>query len=586
MINQGVSPSNIILFTFTNKAAREIKERVISFIGKEGEKITVGTYHSICVRFLRRYAEKIGFSNKFSIFDVEDSANVLKKLCKPSGIEPKRASDYISDCKKRCLTPEQAIRRASGFDQKLAAIYRDYQAELKKQDSMDFDDLIINTILLFQNNPDVLQRINNQYTYITADEFHDSSKTDLRLMALLAGERQNICMILDPDQSIYGFRGASLDSVLGVDKIFPDLKTFVLHRNYRSSQTIVNAACSLINKNTKTIKKELYSLNDVGEELIFFAEDDQEKEALRCVKLIKTLTNPKFGLQNKDICILYRMGYMSRVLEEAFLKNSIPYKIVGGLPFCSRKEIKDILSYARVVFNPYDFESYKRSIAIPKRGIGETTLEKIKVFARHNYSEPIDFVTASSEIAIKGKTRTNMDGYVNLINRLTTMYENNVEPQVFIKEIIDSINYIQIIKDSEPLKSQQDERIANLQELLNIASTFDTINDFLENMSLNSNIDETEEKDQVCMMTEHASKGLEFPAVIIVGCNEGTAPHYKAVTQDDIEEERRLFYVGMTRAEKYLFLTRPKKIIQQGRFNYPLESRFIKEIDSKYLKRF
>lgn len=585
MINQGVHPENIILFTFTNKAAREIKERVISFIGDEGKKITVGTYHSICVRFLRRYADRIGFTNKFTIFDTDDCANILKKICKVHNIDPKRAADYISSCKKRCHTPEQAIRRAVGFDQKLAGVYRDYQKELKLQDGMDFDDLIINTILLFQNNPDVLKRVNEQYTYITADEFHDSSKTDLRLMALLAGERQNICMILDPDQSIYGFRGASLESVLGVDKIFQDLKTFVLHRNYRSSQTIVNAACSLINKNTKTIKKELYSLNDVGEDLIFFEEDDQEKEALRCVKLIKTLTS-QFNLQNKDICILYRMGYMSRVLEEAFLKNSIPYKIVGGLPFCSRKEIKDILSYARVVFNPHDFEAYKRSLGIPKRGIGEATLEKIKTFARHNYSEPVDFITASREIPIKGKSRINMDLYVALIDRLTKMYEDNVEPVAFIKAIIDSINYIQQIKDSEPLKSQQEERIANIGELLNIASTFDTIVDFLENMSLNSNMESEEEKDQICLMTEHASKGLEFPAVIIVGCNEGTAPHYKASTLDDIEEERRLFYVAMTRAEKYLFLSRPKKVIQQGRANYPLESRFIREIDKKYLKRF
>lgn len=585
MINQGIRPENIILFTFTNKAAKEIKERVISFIGDEGKRITVGTYHSICVRFLRRYAERIHYTTKFTIFDMDDCVNILKKICKVQNIDYKRAMDYISDCKKRCLTPDQAIRRARGFDEKLAAIYREYQKELKLQDAMDFDDLIINTILLLQSNADVLQAINEQYTYITADEFHDSSKTDLRLMTLLAGERQNICMILDPDQSIYGFRGASLESVLGVDKIFEGLKTFVLHRNYRSSQTIVNASVSLINRNTKTIKKELYSLNEEGEELIFFAEDDQEKEALRCVKLIKILTT-QFGLKNKDICILYRMGYMSRILEEAFLKNAIPYKIVGGLPFCSRKEIKDILSYARIVFNPYDFEAYKRSIGMPKRGIGDTTLDKIKVYARHNYAEAIDFVTASKEISIKGKTKTNMDLYIALIERLTALYENNVEPAFFIKEIIESIGYINYIKESEPLKSQQEERIANVAELINIASTFDTIVDFLENMSLNSNMELEEEQDQICLMTEHASKGLEFPAVILVGCNEGTAPHYKAVTLDDVEEERRLFYVAMTRAEKFLFFTRAKKIIQQGRANYPLESRFIKEIDKKYLKRF
>ena len=586
MIQQGIKPENIILFTFTNKAAKEIKNRVISFIGEEqGNKITVGTYHSVCVRFLKRYADRIGYTNQFSIFDSDDSANVVKKLCKTAPFDHKKAIGYISSCKSKGITASESVRNATGFEEKLAIIYRQYQDELHRQNSMDFDDIILNTIKLFENNPDILETINNKYTYITADEFHDSSSRDVRLIELLAGKKQNVCMILDPDQSIYGFRGANLAAVLGVDKIFPDLKTFVLRRNYRSTQTIVNAANSLIEHNSQTIDKELYSENDVGEKLLFFSEENAEQEALRCVKLIKALTSKQFGLEYSQIAILYRMTYLSRTVEEAFLKNGIPYKVVGGLPFCGRKEIKDILSFIKFANNPNDFESFKRSVGIPKRGIGEATLDKVKDYAKTAYSQPIDFIQAIKELPIKGKAKNSLTTYVELIESLKTKIDNNDSPKDVLKDLIKTINYKQIVNDAENSETIIEERLNNLKELLNIASTFDNMTDFLDSMALNIPDDESDTNNKVNLLTQHTSKGLEFEAVILLSCNEGTSPHYKAIISSDVEEERRLFYVAMTRAKKYLFLTRPKKVMKEGRLVSANESRFIKEISKTYLKR-
>ena len=392
-------------------------------------------------------------------------------------------------------------------------------------------------------------------------------------------------MILDPDQSIYGFRGANLAAVLGVDKIFPDLKTFVLRRNYRSTQTIVNAANSLIENNSQTIDKELYSENDVGEKLLFFSEENAEQEALRCVKLIKALTSKQFGLEYSQIAILYRMTYLSRTVEEAFLKNGIPYKVVGGLPFCGRKEIKDILSFIKFANNPNDFESFKRSVGIPKRGIGEATLDKVKDYAKTAYSQPIDFIQAIKELPIKGKAKNSLTTYVELIESLKTKIDNNDSPKDVLKDLIKTINYKQIVNDTENSETIIEERLNNLKELLNIASTFDNMTDFLDSMALNIPDDESDTNNKVNLLTQHTSKGLEFEAVILLSCNEGTSPHYKAIIASDVEEERRLFYVAMTRAKKYLFLTRPKKVMKEGRLVSVNESRFIKEISKTYLKR-
>lgn len=584
MIHNGISPYNIILFTFTNKAAREIKERVINIIGEKGHNITVGTYHSVCARLLRKYADRIGYSNKFTIFDTDDSLSILKKLCKHTSYDPKVVAAYISNMKSKQITSEQACRMENGPGEKLAMLYRTYQSELKKQDAMDFDDLIGNMIKVLETCEDVKKELNDRYRYVTADEFHDSSRKDIRLIELLAGDDQNVCMILDPDQSIYGFRGADLESVLGVNTIFKNLKTFVLNRNYRSTQTIVNASVSLIEHNSENIKKQLYSKNEVGDKLILFEEEDQNYESLRIVKLIRMLMKQK-GLQYKDIAILYRMSMLSRNVEDAFLKNGIPYQITGGVPFCSRLEIKDIMSYVRIIYNPNDMEAFKRAINTPKRGIGDATIQKLIKFKEEN-KEGCSFIKACEDIPMKGKAKNGMVAFAALIRDLEQKYVL-MNPRDFIKEIINRINYIKYLEDTEKNVTKIEDRIGNLEELMNLASSYTTVEEFLEDLSLNTSLTDEEENEEsdnkVRLMTMHASKGLEFPCVICIGCSEGTSPSFRAKTKSEIEEERRLFYVGMTRAEKYLFLLRAKRTMLNGRSSFPERSRFLDEISKDFL---
>jgi DNA helicase-2/ATP-dependent DNA helicase PcrA len=335
MIINGIDPSSILLFTFTNKAAKELKDRVSKEIGPTAKQITVGTYHSVCSRILRKYAETMGFNKSFTIFDTEDSTKLLKRLVKGSDIDTKDLAEYISEKKRNLLSPSTVLQNVSANnDQRLAELYERYQQELYRQDAMDFDDLIYYTIKLLEYNPDILERINTKYTYITADEFHDSSRCDIRLIELLAGTKKNICCILDDEQSIYGFRGADIEAVLGVQDLF-QVKRFILHQNYRSTKMIVNAARSLIGKNKRQIEKTIYTHNEEGTPIIFFEEQSSEKEALRVRKIVKLVTQ-KYGLDYQDVAVLYRMSYLSRAIEDELLKEGIPYEIVGGTPFMSR----------------------------------------------------------------------------------------------------------------------------------------------------------------------------------------------------------------------------------------------------------
>ncbi len=590
MIAQGIPAESIILFTFTNKAAKEIKERIINTIGDEGKKIMIGTYHSICVRFLRQYADRLPpYTKNFSIFDSEESGSILKKICKREDkLDYKEVASFISKSKRKRVTPKMALEQNRGNAQIIGSAYRDYQKELHLQGAMDFDDLVLNFVEILNFCPDVLQKVNSRYQYIVADEFHDSSSLDVELIRLLAGENQNVCMILDPDQSIYAFRGARLDTVLGVQKYFDNMKTFVLNQNYRSTQTIVNAACSLISHNPTTLEKNLFSDNDIGEPVIFFKEDSQAKEAFRVVQLVKLLKS-NYGLNYKDIAILYRMNSMSRSIEEAFIPNSIPYQIVGGCPFAARKEIKDILSYVKVMKNPFDLESFTRAVNTPKRGVGAKAIESIKEYSRTHYNESMSLLDAARNTPLKGKAKQGVDDFINYIDVLQQRYEEHQEPGDFIKNIIQETDYMNHINKTEKTETERETKIEMLTELLNIAYAFDNINDFLENMTLDSATLEVEEEtdDKVNLLSGHSSKGLEYEAVIIIGCNEGTSPHFRALEAvKDMEEERRLFYVAMTRAKKYLFLTRPNSMLKMGRTVYCKESRFIKEINKKYIKRF
>jgi DNA helicase-2/ATP-dependent DNA helicase PcrA len=586
MVDQGISPESIMIFTFTNKAAAEIKDRIINKIGEEGRKIKMGTYHSVCASFLRQYADLLGFKRSFTIYDSSDSKNLLRKLCKGLTFDEKRAMEYIGKQKDQMLTPQVAMENAkSNLENDLANIYKNYQDELRAQEALDFDDLLYYTIRLLENHPSVRETLNRKYKYIVADEFHDSSKRDVRFIYLLAGEDQNVCMILDDEQSIYGFRGADLDSVLGVRKLFPSLKTFILSENYRSSQMIVNAARSLIGHNKGQIKKTIFTNNEEGVPAVFFEEYNQDNEGLRVLKLIMLL-NRQYNVDFKDIAVLYRSSYLSRSIEDRLLQASIPYKVIGGTPFYARKEIKDIVAYARVIYNPFDFEAFKRVINTPKRGLGDVAVEKIFQYARHTYSQPISFLRACQEIELKGVAAKGINQFNEIIDTLAHHYETDNAAD-FIHKTVELTEYSKFLYQEES-GAQAEDKMANVIELMEIANVFTNMEEFIQTTALQSSTDseDPEADNNIQLMTQHASKGLEFKAVIIIGANDGISPHWKCTDGKNLEEERRLMYVAMTRAEKYLFFTRSKMMMQNGKTMPMQESRFLKEIDKKFLTRY
>lgn len=583
MIEDGISPYNILLFTFTRKAANELKERVEKKIGKKAEGLTVGTYHSICSRLLRKYAVYLGYENNFSIYDEEDKGKLLKKIVADNSIKHGIVANYISDWKNKMISPDEAMSIAeNSFEDLAAGYYKEYQKKLKEQNAFDFDDLIYATIRLLQNYPSVLEEITERYQYIMADEFQDSSDRDVELIKLLGGHRENVCMILDDEQSIYGFRGASVQAVLRMSEYFADLQEFILCQNYRSTKTIVGAARSLIEHNTEQIEKEIFTENEKGEKVVYFECNNPQEEAVKVVKVIKGLTRTE-DFRKKDIAILYRMSYLSRVIEEALLKNGIAYNVVGGVPFYARKEVKDIMSYVRFVFNPQDVQAFERIINVPKRGIGKKGLENIYSVANSLQGDKIDLIRACKEAKFTGKAKKGLEDFVKIVETIQSIIEEGGEPSTIIKSIVKITNYNKYLMETE---KDAEERLANIIELQMIAEQYETLDDFIYNMALNSDInedDEEQEDDRVQLLTMHSSKGLEFKAVIIIGANEGIVPHWKADTFRQVEEERRLFYVAMTRAEKMLFITRPKIMHVNGSPMSAKESKFISEIDDQYL---
>jgi DNA helicase-2/ATP-dependent DNA helicase PcrA len=559
-----------------------MKERIKAAVGDIADKMTVGTYHSVCHRLLRKYATYIDFNKNFTILSQDDCTKKLKKIAKEIGVEHENLGAYISQKKDKVILPSQALASSSGSELVLANGYEKYQRELKREMAMDFDDLILNTIILLENNPEIKQRINNQWRYITADEAHDSSPRDLKLIQLLAGDSENVCFILDDHQSIYGFRGADIEAVMNVRNIYHNMKIFNLSRNYRCSQTIVEASKSLIAKNTPLIDKKIRAARDyAGSPIIISRTKTPQQEALKVVQYIQALRRK--GLKYSDICIEYRMSAASRVLEEALNKAKIKCKIVGGTPFFARAEIQDVLAYLRLIVNEHDFTAFKRAIGVPKRGVGEKTIEKIDEFAREYPGGPIPIRSAIEEIELKGKAGNSIKEFVKFLDDLEVDMAQ-LAPKDLITKLCTKLQIVDYLQTA--YKDNWQERLENIQELVNVASEYADVQELLSQAALYS-IEENDEKvDAVNMMTMHSSKGLEFPAVIIVGCNEGTSPHYKSLgNPKQLEEERRLFYVAMTRAKDYLFMTFSDCVLVQGQLQYSKPSRFINEIDKKYIYR-
>lgn len=591
MILNGVDPSQICLFTFTNKAANEMKERIRNAVGDTANQITCGTYHSIAHRLLRKYATHIGYNNNFTIMSSDDCKKLLTKIGKARNIDPENLGCYISSKKDRVILPEKALINATTeAERALANAYSDYQTELKRQMAMDFDDLIVNTILLLKNNEEIKQRINNQWRYITADEAHDSSVRDTEFIRILSGDSENVCLILDDNQSIYGFRGADIEQVMNLRHVYRDMKIFNLSRNYRCSQTIVEASKSLIANNTPLIDKTIRPARDYkGGPIIVSKLDTPQKEATRVIQYVQALR--KKGIAYNDMAILYRMSSSSRVIEQAFNKAKIKCKIIGGTPFFNRAEVQDILSYVKLIVNEYDFTAFKRAIAVPKRGIGEKTIEKINEFARDYPGGPVSIRTALDNIdkatGLSAKVINKIKEFNEYLIQLDTAI-TELSPKDLINKICNDIDITNYLQTHSEYKKNWEERIANVIELVNVASEYNDIQELISQAALYS-VDEAEEStkvDAVNMLTMHSSKGLEYKAVIIVNCNEGSSPHYKALGDNkQLEEERRLFYVAMTRAKDYLFMTFTNCVMVQGRLQYAKPSRFINEIDKEFIYR-
>ncbi len=584
---KGVSPWNIIAITFTNKAANEMKERISNLLGEEmARDMWVGTFHSMCVRILRREIDKLGYDKNFLIFDTTDSKSVIKDCIKELGIDDKVFSDKyilaeISKAKNDMITPEIfAKKHATDFRmEKVSKAYTLYQNRLKSDNAVDFDDIILKTIELFKNYPEVLEHYQNKFHYVLVDEYQDTNKAQDLLVSMLADKSQNVCVVGDDQQSIYKFRGADINNILGFEKRFKNTKIIKLEQNYRSTKSILKVANEVIKNNSGNVEKNLWTENDEGDKPTIFQGRNEYDEADYVVKEIKRQKMEEYYHYN-DFAILYRTNAQSRVFEEILMREAIPYKVVGGQKFYERKEIKDIIAYLRVVENTSDNVSLKRIINEPKRGIGKASLDSVESAA---VSAGVSMFEVIENIDKYVQTRANqaLKDFADFINR---MRQDISSIEKLTEKILKESGYMDALNAEN--SDEANSRIENLGEFLNVVIDFEnenaenTLQDFLQNLALVTDLDSVDEKqDNVLLMTLHTAKGLEFPVVFIVGMEEGLFPSSKAMFEElELEEERRLCYVGITRAKEHLYMTCAKSRTVFGSTSYAIPSRFLEEI--------
>ena len=596
LMDQGVNPYHIMAITFTNKAAKEMRERVDDLVGFGAEHIWVSTFHSTCVRILRRHIDKLGYGNSFTIYDADDQKSLIKQICKQYKIDTKmmperRIINEISSAKDEFMTPsEYETRHQYDFKKKkIAQIYKEYQKQLKANNALDFDDLIFKTVELFQFHPEVLDYYQERFRYIMVDEYQDTNTIQFQLVSMLARKYQNLCVVGDDDQSIYKFRGANVKNILNFENVFPEAVTIKLEQNYRSTKNILNAANEVIKHNKGRKTKKLWTENEEGDLIEFHQYGTEYEEARNIIHEIEDLS--KEGYDYKNMAILYRTNAQSRVFEESFMIKNIPYRIVGGTNVYQRKEVKDILSYLKVVDNGLDDLAVRRIINVPRRGIGAATIEKINVYAvEHNVSF-LDACFSSDSIDTLGNAKKKINGFADLIREFRRKMQEGSLEELF-KYITDETGYIANLKAEETEEAEG--RIENINELLNKVVTYEqeaeeaSLSELLEEIALVADIDNLEDSDnRVVLMTLHSAKGLEFPYVFICGMEDGIFPSYMTVMSeddDDMEEERRLCYVGITRAKKKLYLSAAKRRMMQGRTQFNKVSRFIDEIPEQLLQ--
>lgn len=594
-----VNPWNILAITFTNKAAREMKERAFS-LNPATEDCLIATFHSMCVRILRREADHIGYNRNFTIVDPGEQRTLMKRILKTLNLDPKKWNERailgtISNAKND-LIDEIAYAAQAGdmYTEIVAKCYEMYQKELRQSEAMDFDDLIMLTLRLFDKNPDVLTYYQQRYQYIHVDEYQDTNHAQYQLVKLLASRFKNICVVGDADQSIYGWRGADMQNILDFEKDYPEAKVVLLEENYRSTKTILQAANDVIKNNRNRRPKNLWTQNADGEDIVYYRANDEQDEALFVAKTIDELSSTSDYVY-RDFAVLYRTNAQSRNIEESLLKANIPYTMVGGTKFYSRKEIRDVISYLNLIANTSDNISFERVVNEPKRGVGPGTVEKIRNFAA---SQEMSLLDASSQIMlspVKGKAAQAVFDFANLILNLRERLDELTVTEL-VELVLEKTGYTEQLAAQATLESQA--RIENIEEFLSVTKNFDEnpendteetgldrLSRFLNDLALIADTDDGDrESSEVTLMTLHAAKGLEFPVVFIIGMEENVFPLSRAAEdEDELEEERRLAYVGITRAEKVLFLTNANSRLLYGKTNYNRPTRFLNEISSSLL---
>lgn len=593
LIQNGTYPGSILAITFTNKAAQEMKERVGALIGEEANKMWISTFHSTCVRILRQDIEKLGFNKNFVIYDTQDQEKVIKDCLGELNIDdklypPKKVLHTIGSLKDKLIDADTYYRKNVSDYQKrrIAEAYELYQKKLKGNNALDFDDIIMNTIKLFRENPDVLNYYQRKFRYVLVDEYQDTNKAQYELVNMLAKAHGNLCVVGDDDQSIYGWRGADISNILEFEDDYPNVKIIKLEQNYRCTKKILEAANYVIANNEKRKEKRLWTENKTGEDIKLFRADSDREESSFIVKEIEKLIDE--GYSYRDFAVLYRTNAMSRILEEGFVRSRVPYKVVGGLKFYDRKEVKDILAYLRVINNSLDGVSLERIINVPKRGIGDATIEKIKHYGQ---SRDMDLFGSMLEIEyVEGLTKravNSIDKFISLMKYFISL-RDEMKVSDLIKEILEKTEYTKELREENTPESES--RIENLEELYSAAVEFEenaedkSLSSFLERVSLVSDQDSLNENGGIVLMTLHTAKGLEFPVVFIAGMEDGIFPHSSYQEEvNELEEERRLCYVGITRAKQQLYITCAKQRLMFGRTMFNSISPFVEEIPEELI---
>ncbi len=580
-----VSPFGILAITFTTKAAQEMKDRVARLVGPVAEKMWVSTFHSACVRMLRRDAKQLGYPNAFSIYDQADAVRLTAYVVRDLGLDikkfvPRTIHGHISNLKNELISPDNALDRAANiFDRKIAETYVEYQRRLRIAGAMDFDDLLTVTVELFNKYPDVLDHYQQRFQHVLVDEYQDTNPAQNDIVLKLADEHRNVFVVGDSDQSVYAFRGADIRNILEFEKAFPDTSVVILNQNYRSTQVILDAANSVISNNFGRKPKDLWTDKTTGEKIVLYRADDEVDEAAWIIGEVQRL-HQHGALRWSDVAIFYRANAQSRIVEERLASASIPYRVVGGTRFYDRREVKDALAYLRAVVNPSDEVSIKRVLNVPKRGVGDSSVARLDQYALAHGVSFSEALTNWPEAGISGPAKKGLTNFTELIGQLSQRASDG--PAELLQTALERSGYLEELRDERSIEAEG--RLENLAELIGSAEPFETCDEFLEQVSLVSPTDDLDDQSEVTLMTLHTAKGLEFPLVFIIGMEDGIFPSFMSLGDpDQLEEERRLAYVGITRAEEQLYLTLAESRWIYGQQQYNTPSRFLREIPDELI---